>query len=126
MQQAIGEDTDRALEVQAIVEDLCSAFGSNLLVVGTGQSAIQATSQLQKLQGRFNVRVELSDRDVEHVVREVILRKDPTTTPQLKTLLDNSSGEIDRHLAGTKIAPSSADQPALIPDYCLLYTSRCV
>ena len=124
MQQAIGEDTDRALEVQAIVEDLCSAFGSNLLVVGTGQSAIQATSQLQKLQGRFNVRVELSDRDVEHVVREVILRKDPTTTPQLKTVLDNSSGEIDRHLAGTKIAPSSADQPALIPDYPLLPSRR--
>lgn len=124
MQQAIGEDTDRALEVQGIVEDLCSKFGSTLLVVGTGQSAIQATSQLQKLQGRFNVRVELSDRDVEHVVREVILRKKPTTTPQLKTVLENSSGEIDRHLAGTKIAPSSADQPALIPDYPLLPSRR--
>lgn len=124
MQQAIGEDTDRALEVQAIVEDLCSAFGSSLLVVGTGQSAIQATSQLQKLQGRFNVRVELSDRDVEHVVREVILRKDATATSQLKAVLDNSSGEIDRHLAGTKIAPSSADQPALIPDYPLLPSRR--
>ena len=46
MQQTIGEDTVRALEVQAIVEDLCSEFGTRLLVVGTGQSAIQATPQL--------------------------------------------------------------------------------
>jgi len=39
MQQAIGEDTNRALEVQGMVEDLCSSFGTQLLVVATGQSA---------------------------------------------------------------------------------------
>jgi len=124
MQQAIGEDTDRALEVQAIVEDLCSEFGTRLLVVGTGQSAIQATPQLQKLQGRFTVRVELSDRDVEHVVREVVLRKDPTKVQQLESVLEHNSGEIDRHLAGTRIAPSLADQTTLVPDYPLLPSRR--
>ena len=124
IQQAIGEDTDRALEVQAIVEDLCSEFGTRLLVVGTGQSAIQATPQLQKLQGRFTVRVELSDRDVEHVVREVVLRKDPTKVQQLEAVLERKSGEIDRHLAGTRIAPSAADQGALVLDYPLLPARR--
>jgi hypothetical protein len=103
MQQKTGEDTVRALEVQAIVEDLCSEFGTRLLVVGTGQSAIQATPQLQELQGRFPVRVELSDRDVDHVVREVVLRKDPTKVQQLGAVLENCSGEIDRHLAGTRV-----------------------
>ena len=124
IQQAIGEDTDRALEVQAIVEDLCSEFGTRLLVVGTGQSAIQATPQLQKLQGRFTVRVELSDRDVEHVVREVVLRKDPTKVQQIESVLEHNSGEIDRHLAGTRIAPSAADQTTLVPDYPLLPSRR--
>lgn len=124
MQQKIGEDTVRALEVQAIVEDLCSEFGTRLLVVGTGQSAIQATPQLQELQGRFPVRVELSDRDVDHVVREVVLRKDPTKVQQLRAVLENCSGEIDRHLAGTRIAPSSADQAALVLDYPLLPSRR--
>lgn len=124
MQQAIGEDANLALDVQETVEDLCSEFGTSLLVVGTGQSAIQATSQLQKLQGRFTVRVELSDRDVEHVVREVVLRKDQTKVQQLKSVLENSSGEIDRHLGGTRIAPSSADQAALVPDYPLLPSRR--
>jgi hypothetical protein len=94
------------------------------LVIGTGQSAIQATPQLQKLQGRFTVRVELSDRDVEHVVREVVLRKDPTKVPQLKSVLENNSGEIDRQLAGTKIAANSADISNLAPDYPLLPTRR--
>jgi hypothetical protein len=124
MQQAIGEDTNRALEVQGMVEDLCSSFGTQLVVVATGQSAIQATPQLQKLQGRFTVRVELSDRDVQHVVREVVLRKDATWVGQLKSLVENASGEIDRHLAGTRIAATSADKADLVPDYPLLPTRR--
>nr|MBC8253540.1 BREX system P-loop protein BrxC [Ardenticatenia bacterium] len=124
MQQTIGEDTNRALEVQSMVEDLCSSFGTQLLVVATGQSAIQATPQLQKLQGRFTVRVELSDRDVEQVVREVVLRKDPTRIEQLRQVLENVSGEIDRHLGGTRIAPISADRADLVPDYPLLPTRR--
>lgn len=124
VQQAIGDDNDRAHVVEVVVEDLCSEFGTRLLVVGTGQSAVQATPQLQKLQGRFTVRVELSDRDVERVVREVVLRKDPTKIQALKTVLEQHSGEIDRHLAGTRIAPSSADQAALVPDYPLLPSRR--
>lgn len=124
MQQAIGEDTGRALEVQGMVEDLCSSFGTQLLVVATGQSAIQATPQLQKLQGRFTVRVELSDRDVQHVVREVILRKDPTQVEQLRDVLEDASGEIDRHLEGTRIAATAADKDDLVPDYPLLPTRR--
>lgn len=124
VQQVIGEDTERALEVQSIVEDLSSEFGTRLLVVGTGQSAIQATPQLQKLQGRFTVRVELSDRDVEHVVRQVVLRKDQAKVNQLKNVLENASGEIDRHLQGTRIAATSADKEQLVPDYPLLPTRR--
>lgn len=75
LQQFIGDDQDRALNVQNVVEACSSRFGSKILFVGTGQAAVQATPQLQKLQGRFTDKVTLSDKDVEQVVREVVLRK---------------------------------------------------
>lgn len=124
LQQFIGEDAGRALNVQTIVEACCSRFGSRLLFVGTGQSAIQATPQLSKLQGRFTKRVELSDTDVQKVVREVVLRKNPTQTPALKAVLESASGEINRHLAGTKIGPNPADPGDLVPEYPLLPVRR--
>jgi hypothetical protein len=124
LQQFIGEDSARALNVQTIVEACCSRFGSRLLFVGTGQSAIQATPQLSKLQGRFTVRVELSDTDVQKVVRQVVLRKDPTRTPALKAVLEAASGEINRHLAGAKIGPNPADPSDLVPEYPLLPVRR--
>jgi hypothetical protein len=124
LQQFIGDDSDRTLQVQDIVEACTSRFGSTVLFVGTGQAALEATPQLSKLQDRFTVRVSLEDKDVERVVREVVLRKAPDKMTDLHNVLDGASGEIDRHLAGTKIAPSQADRQSLAPDYPLLPTRR--
>lgn len=124
LQQFINDDAERILQVQNIVEACSSKFGSQLLVVGTGQAALEASPQLSKLQARFTVRVMLSDRDVEQVVREVVLRKAPDKTKDIQNILDVASGEINRHLAGTKIAPTQADSQDLVPDYPLLPTRR--
>ncbi|GHO73963.1 hypothetical protein KSD_17340 [Ktedonobacter sp. SOSP1-85] len=120
LQQFIGDDSRRAEQVQLVVETCSSRFGNRLLFIATGQAAIVATPQLQKLQGRFTVRVSLTDTDVERVVREVVLRKQPTQVPALQTVLDAASGEINRHLAGTRIGPRPTDKQHLIPDYPLL------
>jgi hypothetical protein len=120
LQQFIGDDSERTLHVQNVVEACSARFGNRLLFVATGQAAMQATPQLQKLQGRFTIRVPLTDTDVERVVREVVLRKQPAQTPALKAVLDAASGEINRHLAGTNIGPRPADADRLIPDYPLL------
>ena len=120
LQQFIGEDSQRTNQVQEIVEACSSRFGSHLLFIATGQAAIQATPQLQKLQGRFTVRITLADTDVERVVREVVLRKNPTKTGILQDVLHTASGEINRQLAGTKIAPRPTDSAILISDYPLL------
>ncbi|MCC6192471.1 MAG: BREX system P-loop protein BrxC [Anaerolineales bacterium] len=124
LQQFIGDDGGRALAVQNIVEACSSRFGSKLLFVGTGQAALQATGVLQKLQGRFTVRVTLRDTDVEEVVRQVVLRKRPEKQTELKAVLDNARGEIDRHLAGTRIGPKPEDVADLVPDYPLLPVRR--
>lgn len=124
LQQFLGEDQQRTLNVQNVVELCSTRFGSRVLFVATGQSALTATTQLQKLKDRFTVTVPLEDKDVQTVVRQVVLRKKPAREPELKQLLETTSGEIDRQLQGTKIAPSASDQPVLVPDYPLLPARR--
>ena len=124
MQQYIGDDNDKALTVQNIVEGVSARFESQVVFVATGQSALTGTPTLQKLTDRFAVQVALSDKDVETVVREVVLRKHPEHVPILKAALDDVSGEIDRHLGGTQLAPKAADKADLVPDYPLLPTRR--
>lgn len=124
MQQYLGDDNTRTLAVQNIVEGVSAKFDSTVLFVATGQSAMGGTPTLQKLTDRFPVHVHLSDTDVETVVRQVILRKQPDKQQELRDVLHEVSGEIDRHLAGTKIAAVSADNKDLVADYPLLPTRR--
>jgi hypothetical protein len=124
MQQYLGDDNARTLAVQNIVEGVSSRFDNSVLFVATGQSAMGGTPTLMKLTDRFPVQVHLSDKDVETVVRQVILRKAPDRRDDLEGVLTSVSGEIDRHLGGTKIAPVAADKQDLIPDYPLLPTRR--
>ena len=77
VQQYIGEDSQRSIDVQEVVEACCKNIGAKMLFIGTGQTADTGTSNLKKLEGRFTVRVELSDADVDAVIRQVILAKKP-------------------------------------------------
>jgi hypothetical protein len=120
MQQYIGDDNDKALAVQNIVQGCSARFESTVLFVATGQSALTATPTLQKLIDRFPLPVELSDNDVETVVREVVLRKKPEYVPLLRTTIDAAAGEIDRQLGGTRFAPRAEEKPKLVPDYPVL------
>lgn len=124
MQQYLGDDNDKTLAVQNIVENVTSRFDNSVLFVATGQSEMGGTPTLQKLTDRFPIHVHLSDNDVETVVRQVILRKKPDRRAELQSALDDVSGEIDRHLGGTKIAPTAADKQNQIADYPLLPTRR--
>ncbi|HKO37391.1 MAG TPA: BREX system P-loop protein BrxC [Solirubrobacterales bacterium] len=120
MQQYIGDDNDKALVVQNIVEGCSARFGSQILFVATGQSALTATPTLQRLIDRFTVPVVLSDNDVETVVRKVVLRKKPEHMKMLESTMDAAAGEIDRHLGGTRYAPRAEEKSKLVPDYPVL------
>ena len=125
VQQYIGDDTDRSYIVQEIVEACSKRFGDRLLFVGTGQTALSGnTAALQRLQGRFTVNVELSDHDVETVIRRVVLAKRADRVGEVQASLDACAGEIDRHLASTRIAPRSDDKSVLVEDYPLLPVRR--
>ena len=109
--------SSRSKAVQDLQEQCCARLGANVLFVATGQNALSGTPLLQRLQGRFPVTVELQDTDVEQVTREVVLKKKPTAEAGLKKLLDDHSGEIERQLAGTKIAFTTRDRGLLVQDY---------
>ena len=124
VQQYIGEDRSRSYAVQEVVEACSKRFGDRLLLLGTGQTALSSTPALQRLQGRFTVNVELSDTDVEAVTRRVVLAKRPDRTNAVKSTLDDNTGEINRHLVGTRIGPRSEDEAVLVEDYPLLPVRR--
>ena len=120
VQQYIGDDTGRSYVVQEIVEACSKRFGDRVLFVRTGQTALSGTPALHRLQGRFTINVELSDHDVETVIRRVVLAKRPDRVNDVQSSLEASAGEIDRHLVGTRIAPSAEDQSILVDEYPLL------
>ncbi len=124
MQQFIGQDNERSLTVQHLIEALSSRFESKILFVTTGQSALQSTAMLSKLVDRFNVQIALSDADVEGVIRRVVLQKRQEKTGELQAALDAAAGEISRELQGARIAHSAADDAYLIADYPLLPSRR--
>ena len=124
LQQYVGTDQDRAYQVQLVTEACCKRFGGRLLFVGTGQSALSDMPNLQKIMGRFPLPVQLSDTDVETVIRRIILAKKPSVEKKLKEGLDGWNGEICRHLQGTTLAHGRKDEADLGADYPILPTRR--
>lgn len=124
LQQYINDDSSKALKVQHLVEACSSRFDSKLLVVATGQSAMTGNQILQKIVDRFGVQVELKTHDVDTVVRQVVLQKNPQRIGEIKTVLGEASGEISRELAGAKIQHRESDDESLVLDYPLLPSRR--
>lgn len=124
VQQYIGGDTERSLNVQEAVEACCKNIGGKLLFIGTGQTAVTGTSNLKKLEGRFTVRVELSDADVDAVVRKVILAKKADVISIIDDNLQENIGEISRHLSETTISHRQDDVKNFVQDYPILPVRR--
>jgi hypothetical protein len=125
VQQFIGQtNVQRAMDIQEIAEKFCSAFKGRVLLVGTGQQALTDTAILQRLIARFPVSVSLSDADVENVVRKVVLAKRADKVGELRQCLAKNQGEIDRHLKGTRLGPTSEDHKWQEADYPLLPVRR--
>jgi hypothetical protein len=124
IQQYIGTDVQKAFQVQEVTETLCKHFSGQLLFVGTGQSALSGTPNLQRLMARFPVPIMLGDWDVENVTRQIILAKKPTTQPAVEMVWRDNLGEISRHLRGTKLEHVTDDEAVMTADYPILPVRR--
>lgn len=120
VQQFIGQDGNKTIDIQNLAQDVCSNFEGKLLLVGTGQNALAETPQLQPLQDRFSVKVLLSDTDVETVTRKTILEKKPTVVATIDKKIESSMGEISRTLEGTTFGYTSDDRKTAVADYPLI------
>jgi len=94
------------------------------MLIGTGQTAVTGTANLARLQGRFTVCVELSDADVDAVIRQVILAKKAEAKAPIEQVMQTNLGEISRHLAGTTIGHNQDDIPYFPQDYPILPVRR--
>jgi hypothetical protein len=124
VQQYIGMDGQRSIAVQEAVEACSKGLGSRMMFVGTGQTAITGTANLARLQGRFTVRVELSDADVDAVIRQVILAKKPEARQPIADIMEKNLGEISRHLSATTIGHHQNDIDHFAQDYPILPVRR--
>lgn len=124
VQQFIGSDGDKSIDLQNLAQDICSNFDGKFLLVGTGQNALSETSLLQRLQDRFTVKVSLSDADVETVTRKTVLEKKPSAINEIDKKLDASLGEISRNLSGTDFGYVTSDKATLVADYPILPSTR--
>lgn len=124
VQQFIGQDPDLADNVQFLAEDICSRFGGKFLLVGTGQNAVTDTPILQKIMARFRIPIQLSNTDIQTVIRKTILDKKPTSISDIKEKMESSLGEISRNLEGSDFGYITEDKTTLVADYPLLPSTR--
>ena len=124
VQQFIGHDGNLATDVQFLAEDLCSRFDGKFLLVGTGQNALTDTPILQKLLARFRVPIQLTNTDIQTVIRKTILDKKPSSIAPLREKLEQSMGEVSRNLEGTVFGYITEDKKTLVADYPLLPSTR--
>lgn len=124
VQQYIGDSNDRSTLVTEVTEALSKQLDSHVLVVASGQSSLTATPKLQKLTDRYTIRVQLSDQDVEAVIRKVLLQKKPASISEVRDFLEKHGGEVSRQLQGTRIGESAQDREVIVDDYPLLPVRR--
>jgi len=124
VQEFLKKDPERVLAVQNIAERLADDFDGRLLLVCTGQQALIDLPQLQKLLGRFQVRINLGEADMDGVIRKTVLRKTPTGADAVRKMLDQRAGEIARQLHGARVAHRAEDDVDAVLDWPLLPSRR--
>jgi hypothetical protein len=123
-QEFLKKDPTRVLAVQNIAERLADDFDGRLLLVCTGQQALIDLPQLQKLLGRFQVRINLGEADMDGVIRKTVLRKTASGSDAVRDMLNKRGSEIARQLHGARVAHRAEDDEDAVLDWPLLPSRR--
>jgi hypothetical protein len=95
-----------------------------VLLIGAGQTALAGNiPQPGASPGGSPFRGTLRP-DVETVTRRVVLAKKADKRKVIEETLDTHAGEIDRQLAGSRIAACAEDRNIIVDDYPLLPVRR--
>jgi hypothetical protein len=124
VQQFLKNDPGRVLDMQNIAERFAEDFDGRLLLVGTGQQALNELENLQKLLGRFHLRINLGEADMDSVIRKTVLRKSGPGADHVRAMLDSRAGEVSRQLRGSRVAHRADDNSDAVLDWPLLPSRR--
>jgi hypothetical protein len=121
----VRNNLERTREVVEVAEASGKQLDSRLLLVCAGQSALSSdVPEFGWMRARFTTSVELSDADVEHVTRKVLLQKRSDKIGAVREMLASHAGEIARQLSSTAIAARIEDQEIIADDYPILPVRR--
>ena len=124
VQQFLNNDPKRTLDIQGIAERFAADFDGRLLLIATGQAALIDVPELQKLLGRFQIRINLGDADMDAVIRKTVLRKSAQGADKVGEMLNQRAGEVSRQLRGSRLGHRASDGPDAILDWPLLPSRR--
>ncbi|WP_181189091.1 BREX system P-loop protein BrxC [Bombilactobacillus bombi] len=102
--QFIGNDVNRMLNLQTIVEELGAKTQGKAWVIVTSQQAIdQVTDNLNgqdfsKIQGRFKTRISMSSANVDEVIKKRILQKKESSEQRLEELYQDNRHNINNKI----------------------------
>lgn len=126
VQQFIGDNGQKILELQSIVERLGSKGKGQAWLIATGQEKLDAVidrthikiNELGKVAARFADRYHLSSEDVQRVVRDRLLVKRPSEMGTLKSLYAEQEGYLAElcRLNTERKLPSISES-----DFCAYY-----
>ena len=123
-QEFLRNDPDRTGTVRSIAERLATDFDGRLLLVCTGQQALTDVDNLQKLLGRFPVRIGLGEADIDAVIRKTVLRKSSSGQDAVRAMLSAHAGEISREIHASRLAHRQEDAEDAVLDWPLLPSRR--
>ena len=112
IQQYIGGDSQRSFDVQEAVEACARVSAPACCLSAPGRRPSPARRSLQRLAGRFTIRIELSDADVDAVIRQVILAKQASRNSRHR---ERHDGQPGRDLAPAWPARRSAIARTISP-----------
>lgn len=105
--QFIGDNGDRMLNLQTIVEQLQTQCAGQAWVIVTSQQQIdevtanftnQKREDLSKIQGRFNTMINMSSANANEVIQKRLLAKKPMASDQLAAIFEENHYNINNKI----------------------------
>ena len=104
--QYVGDNDDKLLELQSIVENFGEKGNGDLWVIVTAQSKLSKIIDgvkrkediFKKISDRFETKINLSSANIDKVVRERILEKTVEAQKEIEQIYSDQSGTLTKNL----------------------------
>jgi len=106
MSQYVGDNSDKLLELQSIIENLGTKCKGKVWVIVTAQEKIDEVIEgvkrkkveFAKISDRFSIRITLTSENIDQVVKERILKKKDSVIDELKDRYSKKAGKLNNDI----------------------------